>query len=109
MTSIKSRGAHKSGERWKHEGHEGFRQVQASVRIITRCPVFWCIMSYWVETPSTPPFICQGGGGVGFTKKIQVGHSFTRLGLYLYLPILLDLSTNYLSTRLGHGPPGPGL
>jgi hypothetical protein len=35
MTSIENRGAHKSGERWKHEGNEGFRQVQASVRIIT--------------------------------------------------------------------------
>jgi hypothetical protein len=40
MTSIKSRGAHESGERWKHEGHEGFRQVRASVRIITLRPVF---------------------------------------------------------------------
>jgi hypothetical protein len=58
MTSV---GAHGHGERWKHDGHEGFRQVQASMRIITLCHVFWCIMIHWVETPSTPPFICQGG------------------------------------------------
>jgi hypothetical protein len=26
------------------EGHEGFIQVQASRRVITLHPVFWCIM-----------------------------------------------------------------
>jgi hypothetical protein len=60
MKSIEARGAHESGERWKHKGHEGFRQVQTSVRIITLHPMFWCIMIYWVCTPSTPPFIYQG-------------------------------------------------
>jgi hypothetical protein len=40
MTSIASRGAHESGEQWQHEGHGGVRQVQASVRIITLCPMF---------------------------------------------------------------------
>jgi hypothetical protein len=51
MTSIESRGAHKSRERWKHEGHENFRQVQASVRIIALRPMFWYIMIHWVNTP----------------------------------------------------------
>jgi hypothetical protein len=68
MTSIESRGVHKSGERCKHEGHEGFRQVRASMRITTLRPVFSCILICWIETPSTPPFICQVG--VGFTRKI---------------------------------------
>jgi hypothetical protein len=51
MTSIESRDAHKSGDRWKHEGHKGFRQVQASMRIITQCFVFLCIMICWLDTP----------------------------------------------------------
>jgi hypothetical protein len=40
ITNIESRGAHESGEQWQHEGHESFRQIQASVRIITLRPVF---------------------------------------------------------------------
>jgi hypothetical protein len=38
MTSIESMGAHECGEHWKHDEHEGFRQVQASVGIITLVP-----------------------------------------------------------------------
>jgi hypothetical protein len=35
------------------------------------CPMcVSCIMIAWVETPSTPPFICQGG--VGFIWKIRL-------------------------------------
>jgi hypothetical protein len=30
MTSIESRGAHRPGERWKHEGREGFFDVPPS-------------------------------------------------------------------------------
>jgi hypothetical protein len=30
-----------------------------------------CIIISWVETPSTPPFIGLGGGGVGFTWNIR--------------------------------------
>jgi hypothetical protein len=56
MTSIESRGAHESEERWKHEGHKGFRQVWASVRLITLCPMFWCILICWVESPLYPSF-----------------------------------------------------
>jgi hypothetical protein len=48
-------------------------------------------------------------GGIGFTRKILVGYSITRPGLYLYLPILQDLSIEYHLTRLGNGPPGPDL
>jgi hypothetical protein len=41
-----------------------------------------CIMITWVETPSTPPFICQGGGRV--YMEDLVGYGSTKLGLYLY-------------------------
>jgi hypothetical protein len=58
VTMIQSRGAHESGEQWKHDGHEVFRQIQSSVRIITLHSVFLCIMIHWGEIPSTPPFIC---------------------------------------------------
>jgi hypothetical protein len=44
---------------------------------------------------------------VGITRKNQVGYSHTQLGLYLYLPILQDLSNDYLLNRLSYGPPGP--
>jgi hypothetical protein len=74
MIIIHSRGAHKSGERWKHEGREGFRQVWASVRIITLCLVFWCIMIHWVDTPV--PLLLYAKG-LGFKKKIQVGYNLS--------------------------------
>jgi hypothetical protein len=62
MTMIQSRSAHESGEQWKHEGHESFRQVRASMRITTLHPMFWCILIFFAfETPSTLPFRCQGG------------------------------------------------
>jgi hypothetical protein len=54
------------------QGIQGFKQVQASVRRKTICLVF--------------------GGKVGFTRKDQVGSNLTRLGLYLYMPNLQDLS-----------------
>jgi hypothetical protein len=38
-----------------------FRQVQTSVRIIIIHPMLLCIMICWIETPSTPHFICQEG------------------------------------------------
>jgi hypothetical protein len=41
-------GAHKTGNQWKHEGHEGFRLIRASWRITTIRPVFWCIMIHCV-------------------------------------------------------------
>jgi hypothetical protein len=66
--------------------------------------VLRCIMTHWVETPSTPPFIYKG---VGFTEKDCVGYSCIQLGLYLYLPILQDLSNDFLLNRLSYGPPGP--
>jgi hypothetical protein len=43
------------------QGTRGFIQIRASVRTKTLCPVRQCIMIHWVETPSTPPFINQGG------------------------------------------------
>jgi hypothetical protein len=44
------------------QGTQGFIQVQVSHRIIALRPVcISCIMIAWVETPSTPPFICLGG------------------------------------------------
>jgi hypothetical protein len=43
---------------------------------------------------------------VGFTRKDRVAYSLIRLRLYLYLPILQDLSTNYLLNRLDNEPPG---
>jgi hypothetical protein len=63
-----------------------------------------CIIICWVETPSTPPFI--GQGGVGFTWKVRVDYSCTRIELYLYLPILQDLFNDSLLNRLDCGPPG---
>jgi hypothetical protein len=59
-------------------------------------------MIRWVETPSTPPFICHG---VGFTSKDRVSYSLIRPGLYPYLPILQDLSIDCLLNRLDNGPP----
>jgi hypothetical protein len=70
MTSIDSRGAHESGERWKNGG---FRQVRASMRIITIHHVFWCIMIRWVDTPPPLPLLLYAKG-VGFTWKIRVGY-----------------------------------
>jgi hypothetical protein len=61
MTSIESRGAHKSGELWKHKRHESFKQVRASVRITTIHHLFWCIMIHWGVASSIHPFICQRG------------------------------------------------
>jgi hypothetical protein len=43
--------------------------------------------------------------GVGFTREVRVSYSPTQLGLYLYLPILQDLSIDYLLNRLSDGPP----
>jgi hypothetical protein len=44
------------------QGTQGFIQVQVSRRIIALCLVcVGCIMSAWVETPSTTPFICYRG------------------------------------------------
>jgi hypothetical protein len=40
------------------KGHNGFRQVQPSRRIIILCHMVWCIMICWVQYPSAPPFIC---------------------------------------------------
>jgi hypothetical protein len=65
-------------------------------------------MIHWVETPSTPPFICQGGG-VGFTWKGRDCYSLTQQGLNLHLTNLQDLSIDYLLNRLGTGPPGSDL
>jgi hypothetical protein len=59
----------------------------------TSC-VHRCIMIHWVETSSTPPFI--GEGGLGFTREVRVDYNCIRPGLYLYLPILQDLSNDYL-------------
>jgi hypothetical protein len=51
------------------QGTQGFIQVQASQRIIALCHVCVdCIMIAWVETPSTPPFICHGGWGRVYMK-----------------------------------------
>ncbi len=47
--------------------------------------------------------------GIGFTRKDRVGYNLTRPGLFLYLPILQDLSIDYLSNRLANGPPGLNL
>jgi hypothetical protein len=44
-------------------GLKGFRQVQASQRIITLCFVFWCIRIYWVWDPLPLLFICIKPGG----------------------------------------------
>jgi hypothetical protein len=63
-------------------------------------------MIHWVETPSTPPFICQGGR---VYKEDQVGCSFIQSGLYLYLSILQDLSTKYILNCHGNRPRGPNL
>jgi hypothetical protein len=56
MTMIQSRCAYESRERWKHAGHEGFRQVRTSVRIITLRHVFWYIMIPWLRPSLYPSF-----------------------------------------------------
>jgi hypothetical protein len=46
------------------QGTREFIQVHASVRIKIQRPMcVGCIIIRWVETPSTPPFIGEGGGG----------------------------------------------
>jgi hypothetical protein len=50
----------------------------------------------------------KGGGGRVYeedSSRLQL----TRPGLYLYLPILQDLSTKYLLNASGSGPPDPYL
>jgi hypothetical protein len=94
MTSIESRGAHKSGERWKHEGHEGFRQIWVSMSIITLCPMFWCVVIHCVETPLYPSFYMQSG--VGFTRKIRDGYSLPDRYSISTCLFLQDLSLTYL-------------
>jgi hypothetical protein len=49
-------GAHESENRWKHEGHEGFRQVRASRGITILRHMFWCIMFRWALNPFYPSF-----------------------------------------------------
>jgi hypothetical protein len=61
MTMIHSRGAHESGNLWKHKEHENFRLVWASRRIITLRPIFWCIMVCWVRGPLPPLYMPRGG------------------------------------------------
>jgi hypothetical protein len=39
-------------------------------------------------------------------RNVRVGYSCTRLGLYLYLPILQNLSNDYLLSHVSYGPPG---
>jgi hypothetical protein len=47
--------------------------------------------------------------GVGFIRKGRVGYNLIQPRLYLYLPILQDLSIYYLLNHLGSGPPSSGL
>jgi hypothetical protein len=54
MINIKSRDTHESGEQWQHEGHEGFRQVRASVRIITLHPMFLVYYDSFGRDPLYP-------------------------------------------------------
>jgi hypothetical protein len=61
MTSIESRDAHGSGERWKHEGHEGF---QIGLGLHEDNNTMSCVLVYYDalgQDPPTRPFICQGG------------------------------------------------
>jgi hypothetical protein len=74
MTMIQSRSAHESGEQWKHEGHESFRQVRASMRITTLPPMSWCILIFFLPLSPPLPFLLDAKG-VGFTRKIQVGYN----------------------------------
>jgi hypothetical protein len=62
-------------------------------------------MIFLFQNPPLPLLLYAKG--VGFTRKDRVGYNYTQPGLYLYLPILQDLSNNYLSNRLGYGPLDP--
>jgi hypothetical protein len=74
-------------------GHKGFRQVRASVMIITIRPVFWYIMIYWVQDPFYPSFYTPRG--VGFIRKIRVSYNLSN---YDSISICLFYNIYLLST-----------
>jgi hypothetical protein len=59
-------------------------------------PVFIGVLWFVGSKPSLPLLLYGKGGGVGFTRMVWVGYSCTQPRLYLYLPILQDLSNGYL-------------
>jgi hypothetical protein len=84
----------------------GFRQVRASLWIITLRPgcvvVWWCL---GFETPSTPPFIVQGGrvymdDRVGTT--VHDSNSISTCSIYQIWFYIYPLNCP------GYGPPGSG-
>jgi hypothetical protein len=85
------------------QGTRGFRQVRASVRIKTLRLVFFGVLCFIGQRPLLPSFYVPRG--VRSTRKDRVGYNHIRPGLYLYLPILQDLSNAYLLNCLSCGPP----
>jgi hypothetical protein len=92
-TRFESRGALGWEEQWHARGTRvyigsGLPEDKNPTSCVRRC-----IMIYCVETLSTSSFIGYGGR---VYKEDPIGYNCIRPRLYLYFPILQDLSNDYL-------------